>query len=56
MSGPILAVDIGNSHTALGILDDGAVVGEWRVATTGSRTSDEWRCCSAGCWATGSPR
>ena len=42
MTGPILAADIGNSHTVLGILDDGTLVAEWRVATTESRTADEW--------------
>lgn len=39
---PLLAVDIGNSHTVLGLLDDGTVVADWRVATDGRRTSDEW--------------
>lgn len=39
---PILAADIGNSHTVLGILADGQVTAEWRVATSASRTSDEW--------------
>ncbi len=41
-SGPLLAADIGNSHTLLGILADGSVAAEWRVATSASRTSDEW--------------
>lgn len=41
-SRPILAADIGNSHTVLGVLADGVVTGEWRVATSASRTSDEW--------------
>ncbi|WP_432476347.1 type III pantothenate kinase [Nocardioides sp. GXQ0305] len=42
MAGPILAADIGNSHTALGVVDDGTVVAEWRVATVEGRTADEW--------------
>ncbi|WP_121253156.1 type III pantothenate kinase [Nocardioides ferulae] len=39
---PLLAVDIGNSHTQLGLLDDGDVVADWRVGTDERRTADEW--------------
>lgn len=39
---PILAADIGNSHTALGLVADGDVVAEWRIATDDRRTADEW--------------
>ncbi|WP_244931213.1 type III pantothenate kinase [Nocardioides sp. W7] len=39
---PLLAADIGNSHTVLGLLDDGEVLAHWRVATDERRTSDEW--------------
>jgi type III pantothenate kinase len=39
---PLLAVDIGNSHTILGVLEDGVVVADWRVATDERNTSDEW--------------
>lgn len=38
----LLAVDIGNSHTVLGLLDDGQVRAQWRVATDARRTADEW--------------
>jgi len=38
----LLCADIGNSHTTLGLLDDGEVVDHWRVATLESRTADEW--------------
>jgi type III pantothenate kinase len=38
----LLAADIGNSHTVLGLLRDGQVVADWRVATDARRTSDEW--------------
>ena len=38
----LLAADIGNSHTQLGLLADGEVVADWRVATDERRTSDEW--------------
>lgn len=38
----VLAADIGNSHTVLGLVADGVVDAEWRVATDERRTSDEW--------------
>lgn len=39
---PLLAVDIGNSHTVLGLLTEGEVMADWRVATDERHTSDEW--------------
>lgn len=39
---PLLAVDIGNSHTVLGLVEDGTVSADWRVMTDERRTSDEW--------------
>ncbi|MCW2792888.1 MAG: pantothenate kinase [Nocardioides sp.] len=38
----LLAADIGNSHTVLGLLVEGEVTADWRVATAAHRTSDEW--------------
>lgn len=38
----LLCVDIGNSHTVLGLLDDGQITKHWRVATEERRTGDEW--------------
>ena len=38
----LLCADIGNSHTVLGLLDDGQVLDHWRVATDERRTADEW--------------
>ena len=38
----ILAADIGNSHTVMGLIEDGAVTSDWRVATDERSTSDEW--------------
>src|SRR6478736_738157 len=38
----LLAADIGNSHTVLGLVSDGQVTADWRVATDERRTSDEW--------------
>jgi type III pantothenate kinase len=40
--GALLAADIGNSHTVLGLVRDGEVSADWRVATVESRTADEW--------------
>lgn len=39
----LLAIDSGNTNTVFAIFsDDGEVKGEWRAATTGNRTSDEY--------------
>jgi type III pantothenate kinase len=38
----LLAADIGNSHTVLGLISDGEVSADWRVATVEGRTADEW--------------
>ncbi len=38
----LLCADIGNSHTTIGLLNDGEVVDHWRVATDERRTADEW--------------
>ncbi|GAW48806.1 MULTISPECIES: type III pantothenate kinase [unclassified Nocardioides] len=38
----LLVADIGNSHTMLGLLVDGEVTADWRVATDERHTSDEW--------------
>ena len=37
----LLVVDVGNTQTHLGVIDGGAVVDEWRMATVRHRTSDE---------------
>ena len=38
----LLAADIGNAHTVVGLVADGSVDAEWRVATDDRRTADEW--------------
>jgi type III pantothenate kinase len=38
----LLAADIGNSHTVLGLLEDGEVSADWRVSTDDRRSADEW--------------
>jgi type III pantothenate kinase len=40
--GTLLAADIGNGHTSLGVLDGDRVVAHWRLATDERRTADEW--------------
>lgn len=37
----LLAVDVGNTQTVAGLMDDGRVVNHWRVATVRHRTADE---------------
>lgn len=38
----LLVIDIGNSHTVLGVYRDDTLVEHWRLATTRQRTSDEY--------------
>ncbi len=38
----LLAADIGNAHTVLGLVEAGEVLADWRVATDERRTADEW--------------
>ena len=38
----LLAADIGNSDTVLGLLEGDEVVAHWRVSTDERRTADEW--------------
>ncbi|GAA4684401.1 type III pantothenate kinase [Nocardioides nanhaiensis] len=38
----LLAADIGNAHTVLGLVRDGEVLADWRISTDERRTSDEW--------------
>jgi type III pantothenate kinase len=38
----LLAADIGNSHTFIGLLDGDEVTSHWRVNTDERRTADEW--------------
>ena len=37
----LLAVDVGNTQTAIGLLDGHEIVNDWRIATVRHRTSDE---------------
>ena len=38
----LLAADIGNSHTVVGLLDGEEVTDHWRVNSDERRTADEW--------------
>jgi type III pantothenate kinase len=37
----LLAVDVGNTHTVVGLFDGRDLVDHWRIATSAERTSDE---------------
>lgn len=41
----ILAIDVGNTHITMGILDDSRIVGNFRLTTKTTRTSDEYGIC-----------
>lgn len=38
----LLAIDVGNTNTVLGIFRDGELLAHWRVETNGGRTGDEY--------------
>lgn len=44
----LLAVDIGNTQTVLGLFEGGEIRGRWRLATEGHRTADELAVVCAG--------
>lgn len=37
----LLAIDIGNTHTVIGVFDGARLIADWRVASSGPRTADE---------------
>ena len=37
----LLAIDVGNTNSAIGVYRGDTLVGNWRVSTTRERTSDE---------------
>jgi type III pantothenate kinase len=37
----LLAIDIGNTHTVIGVYDGEKLVADWRLASSGTRTADE---------------
>jgi len=39
----VLCLDIGNSHTVIGVFDDGELAAHWKVSSNEQRTGDEWR-------------
>src|ERR1700756_2509444 len=38
----LLALDVGNTETTLGLFEGDRLAGHWRLTTTAARTSDEW--------------
>ena len=38
----LLAIDIGNTNTSLGVFDGASLVAHWRLTTERTRTGDEW--------------
>ena len=38
----LLAIDIGNTNTVLGLYDGESLVADWRMATDHSKMADEW--------------
>jgi type III pantothenate kinase len=38
----LLCIDVGNTHTVVGLFEGDAVVQRWRVATDDRRSADEW--------------
>jgi type III pantothenate kinase len=38
----LLAIDIGNTNIVLGVFDNGRLKGDWRIATSLAKTSDEY--------------
>lgn len=39
----LLCLDIGNSHTVIGVFNDEKLVAHWKVASEERRTADEWQ-------------
>ena len=38
----LLAIDIGNTHTVIGLFKDGRLIHDWRLRTSVDATEDEW--------------
>src|SRR6185369_9293991 len=38
----LLAIDIGNTNTSLGVFDGASLLTHWRLTTERARTGDEW--------------
>jgi len=38
----LFAIDVGNTHTVLGVFKEGRLVGNWRIGTEKGRTTDEY--------------
>jgi type III pantothenate kinase len=52
----LLAIDIGNTHTVLGVYDEARLVADWRIASLTHRTADEnWLTIRSFCQEAGLP-
>ena len=38
----LLAIDVGNTHTVLGVYEDSVLIDHWRIGTSEGRTGDEY--------------
>lgn len=47
----LLAIDVGNTHTGLGLFADAELVRHWRISTLRERTTDEYRLLLGGFFA-----
>ena len=48
----LLTIDVGNTHTVLGLFDGEEVVEHWRISTDAARAPPTRSpCCCRGCWA-----
>lgn len=44
----LLALDVSNSHTVIGVFDDEELIAHWKVESNERRTADEWQLIFAG--------
>jgi type III pantothenate kinase len=49
----LLAIDVGNTHTVLGVFDHDRLVSNWRIQTAPNTTEDEFRVLMAGLFSAG---
>lgn len=49
----LLAIDVGNTHTVLGVFDHDRLVSNWRIQTAPEKTEDEFRVLMAGLFSAG---
>ena len=45
----LIAIDVGNTQTVMGLFEDEKLVDSWRLSTVRERTADEYRVAVRGC-------